>query len=73
MSGRRRLAGGLPSPSVIDAYFGPFRERRKQLASDPSYAEDVLRDGARRARSEAQQTMALVREAVGFKPAPVVG
>jgi tryptophanyl-tRNA synthetase len=52
----------------IDAYFGPFREKRKQLAQDPSYVEDVLRDGARRARAEALQTMGLVREAVGMLP-----
>ena len=52
----------------INAYFGPFRERRKQLAADPGYVEDVLRDGARRARAEAEKTMALVREAVGLRP-----
>jgi tryptophanyl-tRNA synthetase len=50
----------------IDTYFGPFREKRKQLASQAGYVEDVLRDGAQRARAEAQQTMALVREAVGI-------
>jgi tryptophanyl-tRNA synthetase len=58
--------------SKIDAYFGPIRERRKQLAQDPAYVDDVLRDGARKARAEAQTTMALVREAVGMKPRPVV-
>jgi tryptophanyl-tRNA synthetase len=56
----------------IDAYFGPIRERRKQLAHDPAYVEDVLRDGAKKARAEAQATMALVREAVGMKSRPVV-
>jgi tryptophanyl-tRNA synthetase len=55
----------------IEAYFAPARERRKQLAQDPSYVEDVLRTGAQRARAEAQQTMALVREAVGLKPRSV--
>jgi tryptophanyl-tRNA synthetase len=55
----------------INAYFGPFREKRKQLAARPEYVEDVLRQGARRARAEARQTMALVREAVGMNPAPV--
>jgi tryptophanyl-tRNA synthetase len=55
----------------IDAFFGPFRERRKQLAADPAYVEDVLRQGAARARAEARQTMALVREAVGMLPHPV--
>jgi tryptophanyl-tRNA synthetase len=52
----------------IDAYFSPFRERRKQLAADPEYVEGVLREGARRARAETEKTMALVREAVGLRP-----
>jgi tryptophanyl-tRNA synthetase len=51
----------------IDEYFGPARQKRKELAAHPDYVEDVLRKGARRARAEAQQTMALVREAVGMK------
>jgi tryptophanyl-tRNA synthetase len=55
----------------INAYFGPARERRKQLAQDAAYMEGVLSDGARRARAEAQKTMALVREAVGMKPSSV--
>jgi tryptophanyl-tRNA synthetase len=55
----------------INAYFGPFREKRKQLAARPDDVEDVLRQGARRARAEAQQTMALVRQAVGMTAAPV--
>jgi tryptophanyl-tRNA synthetase len=55
----------------IDAYFGPARERRKQLAARPDYVEDVLRQGARKARATAQETMALVREAVGMTPHPV--
>ena len=50
----------------IDEHFGPYRERRKQLAADPGYVEGVLRRGAAKARAEAQVTMRLVREAVGF-------
>jgi tryptophanyl-tRNA synthetase len=56
----------------IDGFFGPLRERRKQLAQDAGYVEDVLREGAKKARTEAQATMALVREAVGMKSRPVV-
>ena len=56
----------------LDAYFAPFREKRKQLADDPGAVEEVLRRGAARARAEAQATMALVREAVGFSARPVV-
>ena len=55
----------------INNYFGPFRERRKQLAANPGQVEEVLRRGAQRARAEARETMALVREAVGMKPHPV--
>jgi tryptophanyl-tRNA synthetase len=55
----------------INAYFGPFREKRKQLAAQPDYVEEVLRRGAQRARAEARATMALVRQAVGMQPAPV--
>lgn len=51
----------------IDEFFGPFREKRKQLASDPATVEDILQDGARRARAEAEKTMALVREKTGLK------
>jgi tryptophanyl-tRNA synthetase len=55
----------------INAHFGPARERRKQLAANPDRVEDILRHGAQRARAEARQTMALVRQAVGMGPASV--
>jgi len=50
----------------IDEFFGPARERRKQLAQDPSYVEDVLREGARKARAEAERTLERVRSATGL-------
>lgn len=52
----------------INAFFGPFRERRKQLAATPDLVEEILHRGAQRARAEARQTMALVRSADGMKP-----
>jgi tryptophanyl-tRNA synthetase len=55
----------------IEEYFAAAREKRRQLAQSPDSVEDILREGARKARAEAQQTMALVREAVGIKPKPV--
>ncbi|HEV3257357.1 MAG TPA: tryptophan--tRNA ligase [Gemmataceae bacterium] len=55
----------------IEAYFAPARERRKQLAKDAATVDDVLRRGALRARAEAQQTMAVVRESVGMGSRPV--
>jgi tryptophanyl-tRNA synthetase len=50
----------------IEEYFAPARQKRKQLAERPDEVEAILRDGARRARAEAQETMALVRAAVGL-------
>lgn len=70
----RYRAGGLGDGTAkqmllekIDTYFGPFREKRKQFAGDSSYVEDVLRDGAARARQEAQRTLDLVRSATGLR------
>ena len=42
----------------------PFRAKRAELASRPSYIHDVLQDGAKRARAIAEQTMVEVREAM---------
>jgi tryptophanyl-tRNA synthetase len=74
----RYRAGGLGYGEVkkmllekINAFFGPIREKRKQLAAQPEYVEEVLRKGAQKARAEARQTMALVRQAVGMGPASV--
>jgi tryptophanyl-tRNA synthetase len=50
----------------IDAKFAPARERRKQLVANPEVVERVLQEGAAKARAEARQTMALVRQAVGL-------
>jgi tryptophanyl-tRNA synthetase len=54
----------------MDERFALAREKRKEMARDPSYVEDVLRAGAHKARAEAQETMALVRDAVGFSKRP---
>ncbi|HWA84501.1 MAG TPA: tryptophan--tRNA ligase [Fimbriimonadaceae bacterium] len=49
---------------LLNAYLEPIRERRAQLDDDT--IEDILRDGARRAREVAGQTMAEVRAAMGM-------
>ncbi len=74
----RYRAGGLGYGEVkkmllqkIEDYFGPARQKRKELAANPEGIEQVLQQGARRARAEARQTMTLVRAAVGMKPGPV--
>jgi tryptophanyl-tRNA synthetase len=50
----------------LNANLAPFRARRNELAKDPSYVQGVLDDGAKRARTIAEQTMTEVREAVGL-------
>lgn len=50
----------------IDEYFAPFRARRKELANDKAYVEEVLRKGAIRAREEASKTVKTARLACGI-------
>jgi len=52
----------------INEHFGAARQRRKELAADPHRVQEVLRQGAEKARAEARATMNLVREAVGLGP-----
>ncbi len=47
-------------------YFAEMRERRRELMADPAKVEDILQDGASRARKIAEATMAEVRAAVGL-------
>ena len=44
----------------------PSGKGAPRLDRNPDYVFDVLRDGAKRARVIAQQTMAEVREAIGL-------
>jgi tryptophanyl-tRNA synthetase len=76
----RAKAGGLGYGDVkkdllariLDA-FGPQRERREELAAQPGLVEDVLADGARRARELAAPVMEAAREAAGLGPARATG
>lgn len=70
---RRYLAGGMGYGHAKQAlydkyteYFAEMRERRKELAAKPEMVEDVLRDGANRARKVARVTLDRVRKAVGL-------
>ena len=53
------------------AHFDPMQDRYDALMADTGQLEDVLQDGARRARAVARETMARVREACGFARAPL--
>ena len=48
----------------LNKHLEPFRAKRAELASDPNKIQDILHDGAKRARAIAEQTMVEVREAM---------
>jgi tryptophanyl-tRNA synthetase len=50
----------------IEGYFAKARDRRKQLAQDKSFVENVLREGALKASAEARTTMDIARQKAGF-------
>jgi tryptophanyl-tRNA synthetase len=71
----RARAGGLGYGEVkkdllarLLGYFGPMRERREELEKRPDEIEDVLVEGAKRARAIGLPILAEVREAVGVGP-----
>lgn len=51
----------------INAELAPKREYYAELTARPGQIEDILQAGAERARKEARETLAEVREAVGIK------
>ena len=60
---------GHAKKALLEAYhrlFDPFRAKREELAKDPDALEDILQDGAKRARAAAAPTMEKVRAAVGL-------
>jgi tryptophanyl-tRNA synthetase len=58
---KKRLA------ELLLEYFRPYRQKRTELDNDRNYVKQVLADGAARARSVAQKTLADVRNAVGLR------
>jgi len=56
---------------LFEETFGPARERREALAADPDYVEDVLAEGATRARAIAREVMDQARAACGIVAARI--
>lgn len=52
---------------AVNERFAPARARRAELAADPAYARQVLRDGCDRARAVAAATLEEVRDAMGTR------
>ena len=51
----------------INEHFAPMREKRAALEKDPDYVNDVLRQGAEKARAETRKTLQVARRAVGLE------
>ncbi|NOZ86945.1 MAG: tryptophan--tRNA ligase [Deltaproteobacteria bacterium] len=52
----------------IEEYFSEARDRREDLLKRPDFVQDVLRQGARKARETAFKTVQEARDAVGLGP-----
>ena len=52
--------------AVMDRELAPLRERREALARDLDFVEDVLREGAHKARAVARETLDQARAATGL-------
>src|SRR5690606_5361047 len=65
---------GEAKQTLYDAameHFAEAFERREKLAADPDRVEDVLRDGASKARQKAGEVLERARTACGFRARPV--
>jgi tryptophanyl-tRNA synthetase len=51
---------------AINGFLDPIRQRRDCYAAQPGLIEDILASGNRRMRQESDETMRLVREAMGL-------
>ncbi len=51
---------------LINETFAEARDKRRELEANPSYVEDVLREGGRKGREQAETYMERIREAVGL-------
>ena len=51
---------------ALNEFLDTIRKRRKEFESQPELVSDILREGSGRARKEAQNTLKLVKEAMGL-------
>ena len=52
--------------NAILEYFGNAREKREELAQNPKYVEEILQEGARKARAIASKKVQEAKEIVGL-------
>ena len=49
---------------VLQEELKPIRERREKLANNPEYVYQVLREGTKKARAKARETLKNVKKAM---------
>ena len=52
---------------AINQFLGPVRARREKYACQPGLVLDILNEGSHRMQIESEETLALVREAMGLR------
>ncbi len=55
---------------ALNTFLDPIRERRAEFERQPGLLEDILAEGSRKARAQAQETLELAREAMGLNYFP---
>jgi tryptophanyl-tRNA synthetase len=53
--------------AAINNFLEPIRERRARFERNPKMVEDILLFGSQRARTEAQETVSMMRDAMGLR------
>ena len=51
---------------AVVAMLEPFQKRYKEIKSDPDYVNKIIKNNAERANTMAQETLASVKDAIGF-------
>ena len=53
--------------TVLNEFLDPIRQRRKEFEAQPELVNDILEEGSEKAREEAQETLELVKQAMGLE------
>jgi tryptophanyl-tRNA synthetase len=52
--------------AALEIFLAPIRERRAHFEAQPGLVEDVISEGSRKARREAEETIRMARDAMGI-------
>ena len=52
--------------AVLNSFLNPIRQRRKEFEARPGLVDDIIKEGSRKARQEAAETLNFVKEAMGL-------